>query len=141
MATPPFDPAAAMRRVRPPMIWCALVLTAQLAWTATAAGLGRVEGRVIAADSGEPISFADVLLVPADTTLRRVGGLRDTVTDATDAAVRSGRATGFTFDEFYLPSEGASPNFARSEQIRRSHASVSSRPPPRQAPEIAATTG
>jgi hypothetical protein len=32
--------------------------------------------------------------------VRRVGGLRDTVTDATPANIAAGRATGFTFDEF-----------------------------------------
>ena len=68
-------PAAALRLVVPPMLWCALVVTAQLAWSATAVGLGRVEGRVIAADTGEPIAYADVLLVPADTTLGRIGML------------------------------------------------------------------
>ncbi len=66
---------AALRCVVPPMLWCALIVTAQLAWSATAAGLGRVEGKVIASDTGEPVAYADVMLVPADTTLRRVGGL------------------------------------------------------------------
>ena len=42
---------------------------------ARAATTGKVQGRVVATDSGEPIGFADVLLIPADTTLRRVGGL------------------------------------------------------------------
>jgi hypothetical protein len=32
--------------------------------------------------------------------VRRIGGLRDTVTDATEDAIRAGRATGFTFDDF-----------------------------------------
>ena len=32
--------------------------------------------------------------------VRRVGGLRDTVTDATEAAIADGTATGFTFDAF-----------------------------------------
>jgi len=40
------------------------------------AGLtGKIQGRVFGTDSGEPIGFADVLLIPADTTMRRVGGL------------------------------------------------------------------
>lgn len=71
----PFVLAVALRCVAPSMLWCALIVTAQLAWCATAAGLGRIEGKVIAADTGEPVAYADVLLVPADTTLRRVGGL------------------------------------------------------------------
>ncbi len=75
LARSAFVPAAALRLVAPPMLWCAIVLTAQLAWSASAAGLGRVEGRVIATDTAEPVSFADVLLVPVDTTLRRVGTL------------------------------------------------------------------
>ena len=36
---------------------------------------GRVQGRVVATDNGEPVGFADVRLLPADTTLRPVGGL------------------------------------------------------------------
>lgn len=35
----------------------------------------KVQGRVVATDSGEPVGFADVRLLPADTTLRPVGGL------------------------------------------------------------------
>ena len=37
--------------------------------------LGRLQGKVLATDTGEPIGFADVLLIPSDTTLRKVGGL------------------------------------------------------------------
>jgi outer membrane receptor protein involved in Fe transport len=48
---------------------CALVSTAGSAPT------GRIQGKLVATDSGEPIGFADVLLIPADTTMRRVGGL------------------------------------------------------------------
>ncbi len=36
---------------------------------------GRIQGKVVAADSGDPVAFADVLLIPADSTMRRVGGL------------------------------------------------------------------
>ena len=36
---------------------------------------GKVQGRVLTSDTREPIAFADVLLIPADTTLARVGGL------------------------------------------------------------------
>jgi len=46
-----------------------------LAPLASAAGTGKVQGKIIATDNGEPISFADVLLIPADTTMKRVGGL------------------------------------------------------------------
>lgn len=42
---------------------------------AAAATLGKIQGKVIAHDTGEPIGFADVLLIPADTTMRKVGGL------------------------------------------------------------------
>uniref|UniRef100_A0A832I3A0 TonB-dependent receptor n=1 Tax=Eiseniibacteriota bacterium TaxID=2212470 RepID=A0A832I3A0_UNCEI len=42
---------------------------------AAAAPAGKVRGTVRAADHGEPLSFADLLLIPADSTQRRVGGL------------------------------------------------------------------
>jgi outer membrane receptor protein involved in Fe transport len=42
---------------------------------AAAAALGKVQGKVVAADTGEPLGFADLLLIPADTTMRKVGGL------------------------------------------------------------------
>ena len=42
---------------------------------ARAAASGRIQGRVIATESGEPVGFADVLLVPADTTMKKVGAL------------------------------------------------------------------
>jgi hypothetical protein len=45
------------------------------AHAAVAAPLGKVQGRIVATDTGEPIGYADVLLIPADTTLRRVGGI------------------------------------------------------------------
>jgi hypothetical protein len=37
--------------------------------------IGRLQGRIVAADSGEPVGFADVVLIPRDTTLKRIGGL------------------------------------------------------------------
>lgn len=43
--------------------------------TAQAATTGKIQGRIVATDNGEPIGFADLLLIPADTTRRRVGGL------------------------------------------------------------------
>ncbi len=42
---------------------------------ASAATTGKLQGRVVATDSGEPLGFADVLLIPADTTMKRVGGM------------------------------------------------------------------
>jgi hypothetical protein len=42
---------------------------------ALAASTGKVQGRILSKATGEPIAFADVALVPADTSLRRVGGL------------------------------------------------------------------
>jgi outer membrane receptor protein involved in Fe transport len=40
-----------------------------------AATTGKVQGKILATDTGEAIGFADVLLIPADTTMRKVGGL------------------------------------------------------------------
>jgi hypothetical protein len=37
--------------------------------------LGRIQGKVVATDSGEPLGFADVKLIPADTTMRKLGVL------------------------------------------------------------------
>jgi outer membrane receptor protein involved in Fe transport len=45
-----------------------------LAGGAFALPTGKIGGRVVGTDTGEPIGFADVLLIPADTTLRKVGG-------------------------------------------------------------------
>jgi len=42
---------------------------------ADAAGTGEIGGRLVATDTGEPLGFADVLLTPEDSTMRRVGGL------------------------------------------------------------------
>ena len=54
----------------------AFVALAVLAWTpAPASALARLQGRILAVDTGEPVGFADVLLVPDDTTMKRVGGL------------------------------------------------------------------
>ena len=40
-----------------------------------AAAAGKIQGRIVATDTGEPVGFADILLVPADSTMRKVGGL------------------------------------------------------------------
>jgi hypothetical protein len=45
---------------------------------APASAAGKLQGKLLAADSGEPIGFADVLLVPVDTTMNKVGGLTNT---------------------------------------------------------------
>jgi outer membrane receptor protein involved in Fe transport len=42
--------------------------------SAASAATGKVQGRVLATDTGEAIGFADVLLIPADTTMHKVGG-------------------------------------------------------------------
>lgn len=36
---------------------------------------GKIQGRIVGTDTGEPIGFADISLIPADTSLRPVGGL------------------------------------------------------------------
>jgi len=61
----------------PRVLAWALALLAGLAPVSPspAAVLGRVQGRIVATDTGEPIGYADLQLVPADTTMRRVGGL------------------------------------------------------------------
>jgi outer membrane receptor protein involved in Fe transport len=45
------------------------------AFAVDAAPMGKIQGKIVGTDNGEPIGFADVLLIPADTTLRKVGGL------------------------------------------------------------------
>lgn len=42
---------------------------------ARAATTGKVQGRVLATDTGEVLGYADVVLFPADTTMAKVGGL------------------------------------------------------------------
>ena len=70
------------RRIRPGAIAWALgcVLATALALSvsttpATAAGTGKVQGKLVGSDTGEPIGFADVALIPADSTQHVVGGL------------------------------------------------------------------
>jgi len=90
----------------------------EAAFTAAAlAHPGRVAVRIAydEAQAHRLIGGADVILMPSRfepcgltqmyglrygtlPLVRRVGGLADTVVDATDEAVRAGRATGFTFD-------------------------------------------
>jgi hypothetical protein len=53
----------------------ALLFSCIGAMPATAGTTGKIQGKIVATDTGEPIGFADVLLIPADTTMHRVGGL------------------------------------------------------------------
>ena len=58
--------------------WAAFVLALAgvcIAAGAQAAATGKIQGKIVGTDTGEPLGFADVLLIPADTTMRRVGGL------------------------------------------------------------------
>jgi hypothetical protein len=53
----------------------AAILVVSLFSSTEALALGKIQGKIVATDSGEPIGFADLLLVPADTTMKKVGGL------------------------------------------------------------------
>ena len=69
---------AATSRCLHPLLWVLLFTLGGLCATApgaSAAGLGKLQGKIVATDNGEAIGFADVLLLPADTTMKRVGGL------------------------------------------------------------------
>ena len=60
------------------VVWVAALLAGAaltLPGSGHAAATGRIQGKVVASDTGEPIGYADLLLVPADTTMRKVGGL------------------------------------------------------------------
>src|SRR5215831_6333751 len=57
------------------MILLALVLFLVHRPAAAAVPTGKIQGKIVATDTGEPIGFADVVLIPADTTLHKVGGL------------------------------------------------------------------
>jgi outer membrane receptor protein involved in Fe transport len=56
------------------VVWTLLLSCLGLA-AASAAVPGKVQGKIVGTDTGEPIGFADVLLMPADTTLRKIGGM------------------------------------------------------------------
>jgi len=71
MTHPPTSSAPGRSRGRGLLVALALLCLTAL----PAFAKGKVQGRVLAADTKEPIAFADVLLIPADTTLARVGGL------------------------------------------------------------------
>ena len=66
--------ASRCRRAFAPAI-CVFVAIAAIAGAAFAASTGKVQGRLVATDDGEPVGFADVVLLPADTTLHPVGAL------------------------------------------------------------------
>jgi outer membrane receptor protein involved in Fe transport len=42
---------------------------------ASAATTGKIGGRIVGTDTGEPVGFADVTLLPADSTQRPIGGM------------------------------------------------------------------
>ncbi|HET9253021.1 MAG TPA: TonB-dependent receptor plug domain-containing protein [Candidatus Eisenbacteria bacterium] len=54
-------------------VLCGLALMFLALPSARAADTGKIQGRIVATDSGEPIGFADVVLIPTDTTMRKVG--------------------------------------------------------------------
>jgi outer membrane receptor protein involved in Fe transport len=54
--------------------WSFALALAVPAIASAAAVNGKIQGRIVARETGDPIAFADVLLTPADTTLRRIGG-------------------------------------------------------------------
>lgn len=51
------------------------VFALQAILPASAAALATLQGKLVATDSGEAIGFADLLLIPADTTMQKVGAL------------------------------------------------------------------
>ena len=54
---------------------CLLVLLLAAVTAARADASGKIQGKVVATDTGEPLAFASVQLVPADTTQRPLGRL------------------------------------------------------------------
>jgi outer membrane receptor protein involved in Fe transport len=68
---------AAIRRIPAgphlPAFILSILLAAVVNSLAIGATTGKIQGKIIATDTGEPIGFADVVLLPADTTLKRVG--------------------------------------------------------------------
>src|SRR5262245_165319 len=65
---------ASSRTLAAGVLLSSLCLLAGFAGRAAATGTGKIQGKVIATDTGEPLGFADVLLIPADTTMKKVGG-------------------------------------------------------------------
>lgn len=54
-------------------LWLSLMLG--LVSVASAAVTGKVQGKLVSSENGEAVGYADLVLIPADTTLKRVGGL------------------------------------------------------------------
>jgi hypothetical protein len=73
------QPPVPFLRPRACRVLCAAALLVSAAVTLPvsghAAATARIQGKVVASDTGEPIGYADLLLVPADTTRAKVGGL------------------------------------------------------------------
>ena len=55
--------------------WALVLLCTAAVPPAQAVTMGKIQGKIVGTDNGEPIGFADVLLLPADTTMRKVGGM------------------------------------------------------------------
>jgi hypothetical protein len=53
----------------------AILAAIAVSMPAPANALGRIQGRIVATDTGDPIGYADLQLVPADTSLKRSGCL------------------------------------------------------------------
>ncbi|MCC6652653.1 MAG: carboxypeptidase regulatory-like domain-containing protein, partial [Candidatus Eisenbacteria bacterium] len=66
-----FHPPRAFARV----FALALAFVAITSSAALAAVVGKVQGKLVSTENGEPIGYADLLLIPADTTLKKVGAL------------------------------------------------------------------
>jgi outer membrane receptor protein involved in Fe transport len=69
------SPAARATKWTATLCVAATFAVAVLVSVANAQPPGRVRGKVVARDTGEPMSYCNLLLLPADTTLRRVGGM------------------------------------------------------------------
>jgi outer membrane receptor protein involved in Fe transport len=67
------------RPVRPRVFARACVLSVVLliaaAATAFAAPKGKIQGKIVGTDNNDPIGFADIALIPADSTMHAIGGL------------------------------------------------------------------
>src|SRR5262245_37533283 len=64
------------RLIRPSAAAWALGIAFVLSITtaAVAAPTAKLQGKIVGTDTGEPIGFADVMLIPVDTTMAKVGG-------------------------------------------------------------------
>ena len=55
------------------VVWTLLLALTVLVSPSTAATTGKVQGKIVATDTGEPIGYASVQLTPADTTQKPLG--------------------------------------------------------------------